>query len=49
MKITLVISMIGPGGAERVLVTMANELVELNDVSVITFCSGPDEVFYKID
>ena len=49
MKIVLVISMIGPGGAELVLVTMSNELVKSHEVSIVTFCTSQDEVFYKID
>jgi glycosyltransferase involved in cell wall biosynthesis len=49
MKITLFDSMIGSGGAERVLTTMANELVEDYDVSIVTFQSGPEDEFYKID
>ena len=49
MKITLFDSMIGSGGAERVLTTMANELVEAYDVSVVTFQSGPEDVFYEIN
>ncbi|MFV1974716.1 MAG: glycosyltransferase family 4 protein [Candidatus Scalindua sp.] len=49
MKIVLVDSMIGAGGAERVLTTMANELVKEYDISVVTFNSGPEEVFYEIN
>jgi len=49
MKITLFDSMIGSGGAEKVLTTMANELVEVCDVSVVTFHSGPGDIFYKIN
>lgn len=49
MKITLFDSMIGSGGAERVLTTMANEFVEEYDVSVVTFQSGPEDVFYEMD
>jgi len=49
MKITLFDSMIGSGGAERVLATMANELVASHDVSVVTFQSGPEDVFYEIN
>jgi GalNAc-alpha-(1->4)-GalNAc-alpha-(1->3)-diNAcBac-PP-undecaprenol alpha-1,4-N-acetyl-D-galactosaminyltransferase len=49
MKITLFDSMIGSGGAERVLTTMANELVKKFDVSVVTFQSAPEDVFYKIN
>lgn len=48
-KITLFDSMIGSGGAERVLTTMANKLVEEYDVSVVTFQSGPEDVFYEMD
>ena len=49
MKITLFDSMIGSGGAERVLTTMANELVDEHSVSVVTFQSGPENVFYEIN
>jgi glycosyltransferase involved in cell wall biosynthesis len=41
--------MLGAGGAERVLVTMANAFAKSYDVTVFTFNSSPDEVFYKID
>lgn len=49
MKITLFDSLIGSGGAERVLTTIANELVNTCSVSIVTFQSTPDEIFYDID
>ena len=46
MKIALVISSLGKGGAERVLSVLANYFCEQHDVCVIKF--DAEEPFYKI-
>ena len=49
MKITLIISTLSSGGAERNIVLLANFLSKKFDVNILTFQSKKNEVFYKID
>ena len=49
MKITLIISTLSSGGAERNIVLLANFLSKKFDVNILTFQSRKKEVFYKID
>ncbi len=49
MNITCVIASLGPGGAERVLVTLANRWIELGfNISFITYNDAVDD-FYCLD
>ncbi|MCX7548394.1 glycosyltransferase family 4 protein [Xanthomarina sp. F1114] len=45
--ITFILSSLDPGGAQRVVCVLANNLVHSYDISIITFYQGP--VFYKLD
>ncbi|MBF7047736.1 glycosyltransferase [Campylobacter volucris] len=47
MKITFIIATLNSGGAERVLVTLANELCKNHEVNIIKF--HKEESFYKLD
>lgn len=47
MKITFIIATLNSGGAERVLVTLANSLCKKHEVSIIKFHSG--DSFYKLE
>ena len=49
MHIVMFDSMLEAGGAERVLVTMANNLVTRHDVTIVTFCKEAGDVFYEIN
>ncbi|MEZ4753689.1 MAG: glycosyltransferase family 4 protein [Bdellovibrionota bacterium] len=50
MKILLIISSLGPGGAERILTILANNWVKFgNQVSICTFDSEKTKAFYKVD
>src|SRR6516165_6341360 len=49
MRIALVISSLGPGGAERVMALIANELVARgHDVCLITLAQAQDD-FFRLD
>lgn len=47
MKITFIIATLGSGGAERVLVTLANELCKKHQIKIIKF--HKEDSFYKLD
>ncbi|MBS4406499.1 GalNAc-alpha-(1-_4)-GalNAc-alpha-(1-_3)-diNAcBac-PP-undecaprenol alpha-1,4-N-acetyl-D-galactosaminyltransferase [Campylobacter vulpis] len=47
MKITFIIATLNSGGAERVLVTLANALCEEHEVKIIKF--HPEPSFYKLE
>lgn len=47
MKITFIIATLGSGGAERVLVTLANALCEKNEIKIIKF--DAENSFYPLD
>ncbi|MCR6572410.1 GalNAc-alpha-(1-_4)-GalNAc-alpha-(1-_3)-diNAcBac-PP-undecaprenol alpha-1,4-N-acetyl-D-galactosaminyltransferase [Campylobacter insulaenigrae] len=47
MKICFIIATLNSGGAERVLVTLANELCKKHDVTIIKF--HKEESFYKLN
>ena len=47
MKITFIIATLGSGGAERVLVSLANALCEKHKVQIIKF--NDENSFYKVD
>lgn len=47
MKISFIIATLNSGGAERVLVTLANALCKEHEVSIIKFHAG--ESFYKLE
>ncbi len=47
MKITFIIATLGSGGAERVLVTLANELCKNHQIKIIKF--HKEDSFYKLD
>lgn len=47
MKITFIIATLGSGGAERVLVTLANVLCKKHEVQIIKF--SPQSSFYTLD
>ena len=48
MRVLFVIPGMGFGGAERVVATLANELVKSNDITVV-LTSGKGETAYKLD
>ncbi|HEC1727287.1 TPA: glycosyltransferase [Campylobacter lari] len=47
MKITFIIATLNSGGAERVLVTLANELCKNHEINIIKF--HKEDSFYKLD
>lgn len=47
MKITFIIATLNSGGAERVLVTLANALCKEHEVKIIKF--HPEDSFYKLE
>lgn len=47
MKITFIIATLGSGGAERVLVSLANALCEKNEIKIIKF--NAENSFYSLD
>ena len=50
MRLTLVVSSLGPGGAERVVATLANAWVHRGcGVTVLTLDDGARPPFYALD